>query len=112
MPGMLSKVRIKKGDTVKIIAGRDLGSEGKVVSVLPDRGRLTVENLNLVKKAMRPDPRTHSPGGVVPMPAPIQISNVMLVCPRCSRPTRVNIIVDKQGKPHRKCKKCNELIDE
>ena len=112
MQSVFSKVKIKKGDIVKIIAGKDLGNEGKVVSVIPGKGRLTVENLNLVKKATRPNPRTHSAGGIVPMPAPIQISNVMLVCPRCSRPTRVNTILDKQEKRHRKCKKCGELIDE
>jgi len=112
MQGEFHKVRIKKGDTVKLIAGKDIGNEGKVVRVFPDKGRVIVEDLNLVKKATRPNPRIHSSGGIVPMPAPLSISNVMLVCPRCSRPTRVNIKRDQQGKPHRKCKKCGELIDE
>ncbi|MEW5947345.1 MAG: 50S ribosomal protein L24 [bacterium] len=106
------KPRIKKGDTVRIIAGRDLGEEGKVVTVFPSRGRVTVENLNLVKKATRPNPKARSQGGIVPMPAPIHISSVMLVCPRCSKPTRVNVARDAQGRPVRKCKKCGELIDE
>lgn len=109
---MALKMKIKKGDTVKIIAGKDIGRSGKVITVIPDRRRLLVEELNLVKKATRPDPKTHSPGGIVPMPAALDASNVMLVCPRCGKASRVTVRRDEQGKPHRRCRKCKELIDE
>lgn len=109
---MSAKLKIKKGDSVKIIAGKDVGRVGKVIGVRPGEGRLLVEDLNLVKKATRPNPKTHSQGGIVPMPAPLNVSNVMLVCPRCNKATRVSTGRDAQGKAHRRCRKCKELIDE
>ncbi|MFH1539772.1 MAG: 50S ribosomal protein L24 [bacterium] len=105
-------MKIKKGDTVRIIAGKDIGREGKVVSVLPARRRVTVEDLNLMKKATRPDPKSQSQGGIVPMPASMDVSNVMLVCPRCNKPSRVSMRRDGEGRPHRRCRKCKELIGE
>lgn len=108
---MALKMKIKKGDTVKITAGKDIGRSGKVASVFPDKRQVLVEDLNLVKKATKPDPKTHSQGGIVPMPAPLDVSNVMLVCPRCNKASRVSVYRDDRGRPHRRCRKCKELID-
>ena len=94
----MHKMRIKKGDTVQMITGKDRGKQGRVIQARPQDGRVVVENLNVVKRHTRPRPIKDSsrmggqqiaPGGVIEKPAPIQISNVMIVCPTCNRATRV-----------------------
>jgi large subunit ribosomal protein L24 len=94
------KMRIKKGDLVQVLQGKDRGKQGRVMEARPDEQRVIVENLNIVKRHMRPRPiRQRSgiggpqiePGGVIEKPAPIPVSNVMVVCPSCGRPTRVGV---------------------
>ena len=94
-----ARLRIRKGDVVEVIAGKEKGKRGTVHQADPRRGRVTIENLNLSKKHKRPRPIRDSgrmgqqqiePGGVVDIAAPISVSNVMLVCPSCDRPTRVS----------------------
>jgi large subunit ribosomal protein L24 len=91
-------VRVRKGDLVQVIAGKDRGKRGRVLEARPKEGRVVVENLNVVKRHTRPRPikdasrmggTTIQPGGVIEKPAPIHVSNVMVVCPVCDRPTRV-----------------------
>jgi len=106
MPGM----NIRKDDTVKVIAGKDKGKEGKVLRALPKKGRVVVEKVNVVKKAMRPTQANPS-GGISSMEAAINVSNVMLVCPSCKAATRVGHRFDEAGKKHRVCKKCGKDID-
>ena len=106
MPGM----NVRRDDTVKVIAGKDKGKEGKVLRALPKKGRVVVEKVNVVKKAMRPTQANPS-GGIASMEAPINVSNVMLVCPSCKAATRVAHRFDEQGKKHRVCKKCGKDID-
>ena len=106
MPGM----NIRKDDTVKVIAGKDKGKEGKVLRALPKKGRVVVEKVNVVKKAMRP-PQANPSGGISSMEAAINVSNVMLVCPSCKAATRVGHRFDEAGKKHRVCKKCGKDID-
>ena len=93
-------MRIKKGDTVQVLQGKDRGKQGRVIEARPREQRVVVENLNVVKRHTRPRPiRQRSgiggpqlePGGVVEKPAPIPVSNVMIVCPACGRPTRVGV---------------------
>jgi large subunit ribosomal protein L24 len=93
-------MRVRKGDLVQIITGKDRGKQGRVVEALPGRGRVVVENLNIVKKHQRPRPvrgtgrmgaPTIMPGGVMEIAAPVPVSNVMVVCPVCNRPTRVGV---------------------
>jgi large subunit ribosomal protein L24 len=95
-----ARMRIKKGDLVQVIAGKDRGKQGRVIESRPAEARVIVENLNIVKRHMRPRPiRQRSgiggpqlePGGVIEKPAPIPAANVMLVCPSCGRPTRVGV---------------------
>jgi large subunit ribosomal protein L24 len=105
----LNKYHIKKGDTVKILSGNSKGKQGKVLYVDLDKGRVTLEGLNLVKKTMRPT-QEQPKGGIVDIAAPLNISNVILVCSRCNKSTRVTY-KDVSGKKVRACKKCGEMID-
>ena len=101
--------RIKTGDTVKVIAGRDRGRVGKVKKVYPEKKRVLVEEINVVKRHLRAR-GPNEPAGIVEMAAPIHISNVMLVCPNCGEPTRVGYMRLEDGTKVRVCKKCGEVI--
>ncbi len=106
-----AKMKIRKGDSVRIIAGKDKGKEGEVIEMLPRKGRVVVHQCNIAKKAVRAHPQKNPQGGIIEVPAPMDVSNVMLLCPRCSKATRVVFAKDAEGKTSRKCKKCGELID-
>ncbi len=103
-------MNVKKGDTVKVIAGKDKGKQGEIIRSMPSKGRVVVEKVNVVKKAQRPT-QSNPQGGIMSMEAPINVSNVMLVCPKCSAATRVGHRFDEAGKKHRVCKKCGKDID-
>lgn len=108
------KVKIRKGDTVEIISGKfeDQGKRGEVIKVLPDESRVVVQGVNIHTKHQRQvqtKGRTINPGRIK-FEAPLSISNVMLVCPKCSEPTRVGVQRDENG-AHRVCKKCQALVD-
>ena len=104
--------RIKKGDTVEVISGNDRGMRGTVQWVLPQENRLVVAGINIVKKHQRPmrAGRGQVQPGVIEFEAPLDISNVMLVCPRCSERTRVGF-TEQDGEKVRVCKKCGETIE-
>jgi len=104
--------RIKQGDTVEVISGDDRGIRGTVQRVLPKKKRVVVSGINIVKKHQRPvrTRRGEIGGGIIEFEAPIHISNVMLVCPRCGQRTRVGFAV-QDGRKVRVCKKCGEAID-
>lgn len=106
----MTKMNVKKGDTVKILSGKDKGKQGKILRSLPQKQRVVVEKINLVKKAMRPT-QANPQGGITTMEAPIHVSNVMLVCPHCNEATRVSRKRDENGKLVRVCKKCGKDID-
>ena len=108
------KLKIRKGDTVEIISGRqeDKGKRGEVIRVIPDERRVVVQGVNLRKKHQRQvqtQGRTLSPG-IIEFEAPIDISNVMFVCPRCNEPTRLGINREG-GDVQRVCKHCQALLD-
>ena len=93
-------MRVKKGDLVQILSGKDRGKQGRVLEARPKERRVLVENLNQIKRHTKPRPITNAsrmggtqiePGGVITKPAPLPVSNVMVVCPICKRPTRVGI---------------------
>lgn len=105
----MAAMNIKKGDKVKVIAGKDRGAEGIVTASKPKAERVTVEKVNLVKKALRPS-QSNPEGGIATIEAPIHVSNVMLVCPSCKQPTRVSV-KREDGKKIRVCKKCGADID-
>lgn len=100
---------IKKNDTVKVIAGKDKGKSGKVLRVIPKKDRAIVEKVNMVKRHMKPNQQTRQ-GGILEREAPIHISNIMLICSKCTDPTRVGYKTIDERKV-RYCKKCEELID-
>jgi len=106
-------MRIHKGDTVLIISGKDRGRKGKVLKVFPTRpggypNRILVEGINLRKKHQRPR-RSGEKGQIIEMPAPISISNVKLICPKCGKATRVGYKIVERKK-YRICKKCGQEI--
>jgi len=123
---MTTSMKIHKGDTVHVLAGKDRGKEGRVIDARPRDGKVIVENLNIVKRHTKPRPLRDSsrmsgtqmePGGIVAKASPVPVSRVMLVCPTCKRPTRVGIEIREskaEGKTKvRVCKRadCGQDID-
>lgn len=110
-------MKIKKGDKVKILAGKDKGKIGKVLQIFPSANRASIEGLNLLIKHMRPRKKGEQ-GQRIEFPAPLDLSNVILVCPACDRPTRVGykymeVMKNevKQKKKVRFCKKCKQVME-
>jgi large subunit ribosomal protein L24 len=116
-------MKVRKGDVVHVLRGKDAGKEGRVIEALPKQGRVVVENINVVKRHRRPRPIQNTmgmggggmtPGGIVEIAAALPVSNVMVVCPVCGKPTRVGTVEktvrDKKVRV-RVCKKCGEEID-
>jgi len=101
--------KVKKGDTVQLLAGKDRGKRGIVARVYPRADRVIVDGLNIVKKHRRAR-KAASPSGIISVAAPLPISRVMVVCPHCSKATRVAIRLDSDGSRHRICKHCQELL--
>ena len=101
-------MKVKKGDSVLIIAGKDKGRTGKIMKALPKELKVLVEGINLKKKHVRPK-RDGEKGQVVEIPAVMDISNVKVVCPKCGKATRVGYTIDKDIKK-RICKKCKQEI--
>jgi len=109
----LTKSNLKKDDTVLVIAGRERGKTGKVVRVLREKGKVLVERVNMIKRHRKPT-GPQNPGGILEKEAPLDVSNVMLLCPACNKPTRVGRtrLQGKHGTTGvRTCRKCGETID-
>ena len=104
------KAHVKKDDMVMITTGKDSGKTGKVLRVLPEKGRVVVESLNMIKRHSRPRPG-QAEGGIIEKEAPLDLSNVMVVCSSCSEPSRTGIRTLEDGSKVRFCKKCNEIVD-
>ncbi len=100
---------LKKGDTVAIIAGKERGKRGKVLRTIPAESRLVIEGLNMVKIFTRPS-QQNPKGGIAQVEGKLHRSKVMLVCPRCSKQTRIGFQKLADGSKQRTCKKCNEII--
>lgn len=103
-------INIKKDDKVKVIAGKDSGKVGKVVKVIRKDNRILVENVNIVKRHTKPSAKNRQ-GGIVSVEAPIQVSNVMLMCNKCIKPVRIKMHYFENEKKVRICRKCGEIID-
>ena len=103
-------LHVKTSDRVVVIAGKDKGKIGNIKKVDTEKGKVIVEGANMVTKAQKPQPAAGIQGGLIKLEAPIESSNVMVVCPACDKPTRIkHAVVD--GKKVRVCKKCGEQID-
>ena len=111
----MSKLQVKTGDTVIVISGEDKGKTGKVQKAYPSKGKIVVEGVAMVKKHQKPRGQG-MPGGIIEKEAPIDASNVMVICPKCGKPTRVgHVFVEGEGKASRRkrriCKKCKAVFD-
>lgn len=109
------KIKIRKGDTVEVVTGKevDKGKRGEVIKVLYKQNRLVVQGVNVRKKhqrAVQTQGRQLNPG-IIEFEAPLQVSNVRLVCPKCGKPARVGLARDEDGTRHRVCKNCGKQID-
>ncbi len=101
-------MKVKKDDQVLIISGKDRGRKGKVIKAFPKQGKIIVDKMNIKKKHLRPKKQGEK-GQVVEIPAPIDVSNVKIVCSKCGKATRVGYKVEKERK-YRVCKKCGQEI--
>jgi large subunit ribosomal protein L24 len=122
---MATTLKLRKGDLVQVLSGKDRGKQGRILEARPSERRVLVENLNMIKRHTRPRPVQNAsrmggpqiePGGVIEKAAPLPVANVMLVCPTCKRPTRVGYeIRDVRGETLkvRVCKRadCGQDID-
>jgi large subunit ribosomal protein L24 len=122
---MSQTLKVKKGDLVQVLSGKDRGKRGRILEARPNEGRVIVENLNVIKRHTKPRPMRNpsrmgapqiQPGGVIEKAAPLPVSNVMLVCPVCNRPTRVGTLEKDVKGGHRRvrvCKRddCGQEID-
>ena len=104
-------MNIKKDDLVVVLTGRERGKQAKVRQVLPKEDRVVLVETNIVKRHSKPGTRGARQAGIVDIEAPLHISNVMLVCPHCNRPTRVGHQTEATGRKVRACKKCNSSVD-
>jgi len=104
------KMLIKKNDTVKVVAGKEKGKQGRVIAVYPVSNRLLVEKLNMIKRHTRPNQQLKQ-GGIVEKESPFSAANAKLICPKCDKPTAVSRKAQGDGTRARVCKSCNATID-
>ena len=101
---------IRKNDTILVIAGKDKGKKGKVRQALPKKDKVTVEGVNMIKRHSRARGAARL-AGIIELEAPLHVSNVMLVCDKCNKPTRVGFRFLEDGRKARICRSCYEVID-
>jgi large subunit ribosomal protein L24 len=104
------ETRLKKGDMVRVIAGKEKGKSGKILRIISKKNRVTVEKLNFIKKHQKPDAK--GKGGILQKEGPIHVSNVKYLCGKCNSAVKIGYRILEDGKKVRTCKKCNELLDE
>jgi large subunit ribosomal protein L24 len=102
---------IRKNDNVIVTTGRDSGKRGRVLKVLPAKGRVIVEGVNIIKRHTKPNPQRNIKGGIVEREATVHASNVQLVCPECNAQTRVGHKILGDGRKVRICRKCEGVVD-
>jgi large subunit ribosomal protein L24 len=103
-------MNIRKNDTVLVIAGKDKGKKGKVRKALPEKDEVIVEGVNMIKRHSRAR-REARQAGIIELEAPLDVSNVMLICNKCNEPARVGFRFLADGRKARVCRSCNEVID-
>lgn len=101
-------MKLRKGDTVKVVLGKDSGKTGKIERVLSKEAKVIVEGMNQYKRHMKARSQTQ-PAEIVTLTKPLPVANVALICPKCNKPTRVGYIIEKETK-NRTCKKCHQKI--
>ena len=105
------RIRLKKNDLVEVITGRDRGKRGKVLQVLPEKGRVVVQGVNFIKRHTRPNPQRNIKGGIAEREAAIHASNVMIVCGECGKRTRIGHKELGDGRKVRVCRHCEGVLD-
>jgi large subunit ribosomal protein L24 len=106
----MRQLHVKKNDQVLVIAGKDKGARGRVLRVLPSAGRAIVERVNLIKRHTRPNPQRGIQGGILDREAPIEVSNLMVICPACGKPSRLGRKRLDDGRGARVCRRCGETL--
>ena len=107
----MKKMHVKRGDLVKVIAGKDKGAQGKIIEAFPAKGKVIVEGVAAAKRHQKPRMQGQE-GGIITINQPIDVSNVMRVCPKCGKAARTGIKVFEDGSKARYCKKCNEIFND
>jgi large subunit ribosomal protein L24 len=102
-------MKLKKGDQIIVIKGKDKGRKGKIEKVFPKKGQVLVPGINLYKKHARKQSEK-KPGGIIEIVVPLPVANVALFCPKCKKPTRIGYQIDQSGNKTRICRKCQTLI--
>ena len=102
---------IRKNDNVVVTTGKDRGKRGRVVRIVPDKNRVIVEGVNIIKRHTKANPQRNVKGGLVEREAPLHASNVQLVCPECGKPTRIGRKILGDGRKVRVCRKCEGVVD-
>lgn len=102
---------IRKNDNVLVITGRDRGKKGRVLRVIPGKGRVIVEGVNFIKRHTKPNPQKNIKGGIVQREGSLHASNVQIVCPDCGAPTRIGSRRLDDGRSVRFCRKCKGAVD-
>jgi len=105
-----TKVHVKKGDAVIVITGKSAGKKGKVLEVEPEKQKVIIEGVNMVKRHTKPS-KNMQRGGIIEKEGPVASSNVMVFCSRCNKPTRIGKKMLDNGTKARACKKCGEILD-
>jgi large subunit ribosomal protein L24 len=103
-------LHIRRNDIVKVMAGREKGKVGKVLKVDREAGSVIVEKINMVKRHAKPG-NTNPQGGIIEKEAPLAYSNVMIMCDKCNRTTRVSMVVEESGERYRACKRCGDVLE-
>ena len=106
----MAMAHVRKGDTVMVVAGKERGKRGKVLRVIPGKGRVLIEHINMIKKHQRPTQKLRQ-GGIIEREGPLALSNVLPICARCDKPSRTGIKTLADGRKIRICKRCGEAID-
>jgi large subunit ribosomal protein L24 len=106
---MSVNLKVRKGDEVMVIAGKDRGKRGRVQEVNPTRGTIVVAGVNMAKRHTKPNPSKNNKGGIIDQPRPLALGKVMVVCNHCGKPTRVSLRREEDTK-ERVCKQCGETI--
>ncbi len=117
MPGLRNKpqerhrILLHKDDTVQVVTGRDAGKTGRILKVIPEKNRVIVQGVSMIKRHTRPNPQRGIKGGIAEREAPLDASNVMIVCAECNKRTRIGHKVLSDGKKVRICRRCEGVLD-
>lgn len=101
---------IKENDTVMIVSGDEKGKKGRVIAVYPEEEKILVEKVNIIKRHMKPS-KKYTQGGIIEKEGHIHRANVVLLCPKCEKPTTIGYTILENGTKVRACKRCKEIID-